>query len=37
MHHVGLEFVAKKVQGHGTRSVNAGLSLTSMIENKRRK
>jgi len=32
MHHVGLEFVAKKVSGGGTRSVNAGLSLTSMID-----
>jgi biopolymer transport protein ExbD len=32
MHHVGLEFVAKKVTGGGHRSVNAGLSLTSMID-----
>jgi biopolymer transport protein ExbD len=32
MHHVGLEFVAKKVTGGGQRSVNAGLSLTSMID-----
>jgi len=32
MHHVGLEFVAKKVSGGGHRSLNAGLSLTSMID-----
>jgi len=32
MHHVGLQFVAKKVSGGGHRSVNAGLSLTSMID-----
>jgi len=32
MHHVGLEFVEKKVGGHGQRSTNAGLSLTSMID-----
>jgi biopolymer transport protein ExbD len=32
MHHVGLEFVEKKVAGHGHRSLNAGLSLTSMID-----
>jgi biopolymer transport protein ExbD len=32
MHHVGLEFVAKKVQGGGHRSTNASLSLTSMID-----
>jgi biopolymer transport protein ExbD len=32
MHHVGLEFVEKKVSGHGHRSLNAGLSLTSMID-----
>jgi len=32
MHHVGLEFVEKKVSGHGQRSTNAGLSLTSMID-----
>jgi biopolymer transport protein ExbD len=32
MHHVGLKFVAKRVQGGGGRSVNAGLSLTSMID-----
>ena len=32
MHHVGLEFVEKKVSGHGHRATNAGLSLTSMID-----
>jgi len=32
MHHVGLEFVAKKVSGGGHRSINASLSLTSMID-----
>src|SRR5579872_5717213 len=32
MRHVGLEFVSKKVEGGGHRSVNAGLSLTSMID-----
>src|SRR5580698_8467211 len=32
MHHVGLEFAEKKVGGHGQRSTNAGLSLTSMID-----
>ena len=32
MHHVGLEFVEKKVSGHGSRSTNASLSLTSMID-----
>ncbi len=32
MHHVGLDFVSKKVSGGGHRSVNAGLSLTSMID-----
>jgi biopolymer transport protein ExbD len=32
MHHVGLEFVAKKVGGGGHRSTNASLSLTSMID-----
>jgi biopolymer transport protein ExbD len=32
MHHVGLEFVEKKISGGGHRSVNAGLSLTSMID-----
>jgi biopolymer transport protein ExbD len=32
MHHVGLEFVEQKIAGHGGRSVNAGLSLTSMID-----
>jgi biopolymer transport protein ExbD len=32
MHHVGLEFVQKKVGGHGKRATNAGLSLTSMID-----
>ena len=31
-HHVGLEFVEKKISGFGHRSVNAGLSLTSMID-----
>jgi len=31
-HHVGLEFVEKKVSGGGHRNVNAGLSLTSMID-----
>jgi biopolymer transport protein ExbD len=29
---VGLEFVEKKISGFGHRSVNAGLSLTSMID-----
>jgi biopolymer transport protein ExbD len=32
MHHVGLKFVQKRVSGGGGRSVNAGLSLTSMID-----
>jgi biopolymer transport protein ExbD len=32
MHHVGLKFVAKRVQGGGGRGVNAALSLTSMID-----
>jgi biopolymer transport protein ExbD len=32
MHHVGLEFVEMKASGHGKRSTNAGLSLTSMID-----
>jgi biopolymer transport protein ExbD len=32
MRFVGLDFVAKKVVGGGGRSVNAGLSLTSMID-----
>jgi biopolymer transport protein ExbD len=32
MHHVGLEFVEKKIAGHGHRATNAGLSLTSMID-----
>ena len=32
MHHVGLEFVEKKVSGSGHRSTNASLSLTSMID-----
>jgi biopolymer transport protein ExbD len=32
MHHVGLEFVERKVAGHGSRSSNASLSLTSMID-----
>ena len=32
MHHVGLEFVEKKIAGHGKRPLAAGLSLTSMID-----
>jgi biopolymer transport protein ExbD len=32
VHHVGLEFVRKKVTGGGHRATNAGLSLTSMID-----
>src|SRR5208282_262572 len=32
MHHIGLEFVAKKVEGGGHRNTNASLSLTSMID-----
>ncbi len=32
MAHVGLEFVEKKVSGGGNRSINASLSLTSMID-----
>ncbi|APR99466.1 ExbD/TolR family protein [Pajaroellobacter abortibovis] len=32
MHHVGLRFVEDKLGGHGSRSVAAGLSLTSMID-----
>jgi biopolymer transport protein ExbD len=32
MHHVGLEFVERKVSGGGNRSTNAALSLTSMID-----
>lgn len=32
MHHVPLKFVQKKVTGHGHRSTNASLSLTSMID-----
>jgi biopolymer transport protein ExbD len=32
MHAVPLEFVRKKVVGHGNRGVNASLSLTSMID-----
>jgi biopolymer transport protein ExbD len=32
MHAVPLKFVQKRVQGGGGRSVNAGLSLTSMID-----
>ena len=32
MHHVPLEFVRRKVEGHGKRSTNANLSLTSMID-----
>jgi len=32
MHHVGLTFVSKKVEGGGHRATNASLSLTSMID-----
>ncbi len=32
MHDIRLQFVLKKVTGHGGRSVAAGLSLTSMID-----
>lgn len=32
MHNIGLQFVLKKVLGHGGRATNAGLSLTSMID-----
>jgi biopolymer transport protein ExbD len=32
MSHVALEFVRSKVAGHGNRSTNASLSLTSMID-----
>jgi len=32
MSHVSLEFVKSKVAGHGNRSTNASLSLTSMID-----
>src|SRR6516162_175692 len=32
MRHVGLEFVERKVAGHGGRNTNANLSLTSMID-----
>jgi biopolymer transport protein ExbD len=32
MHAVPLEFVKKKVVGHGNRAVSANLSLTSMID-----
>jgi biopolymer transport protein ExbD len=32
MHAIPLEFVRKKVEGHGGRSTNANLSLTSMID-----
>ena len=32
MHHVGLEFVQRKVSGAGSRNTNASLSLTSMID-----
>lgn len=32
MHGIQLKFVQKKVSGHGGRSLNAGLSLTSMID-----
>jgi biopolymer transport protein ExbD len=32
MHAIPLEFVRKKVAGHGGRSTNASLSLTSMID-----
>src|SRR5271154_7302446 len=32
MHHCGLKFVQKKVEGGGHRGTNASLSLTSMID-----
>src|SRR5271154_1566629 len=32
MHHCGLKFVQKKVEGGGHRNTNANLSLTSMID-----
>ena len=32
MKHVGLQFVEKKIHGGGNRSINANLSLTSMID-----
>ncbi len=32
MHDIKLAFVRKKVAGHGNRSINASLSLTSMID-----
>jgi biopolymer transport protein ExbD len=32
MHAVPLKFVQKKISGHGNRSTNASLSLTSMID-----
>ena len=32
MRGVSLEFVARKVEGHGKRAINANLSLTSMID-----
>jgi len=32
MTHIGLDFVRSKVEGHGHRSTNANLSLTSMID-----
>lgn len=32
LHHIPLHFVQEKVTGHGRRSPNAGLSLTSMID-----
>ncbi len=32
MHFIPLPYVTKKVVGHGGRNVNAGLSLTSMID-----
>jgi biopolymer transport protein ExbD len=32
MHHIPLDFVRKKVAGHGGRGVNANLSLTSFID-----
>jgi len=32
LHHIRLKFVREKAAGHGRRSTNAGLSLTSMID-----
>jgi biopolymer transport protein ExbD len=32
MTHIGLDFVRSKIEGHGHRSTNANLSLTSMID-----